>query len=110
MCDRTSLGEVVIWVRRILLMMPFGMAATLNTVVAIARPMHWRTEHVAGYCFLFMTPWAWLLDRGWIPGIQSKILNSILAALFILWIPALLYSASIWLILRFARFRFAHRL
>ena len=98
----------MIWVRRILLIIPFGVAATLNILVALTRPMHWRSEHLAGYCFLFMTPWAWLLDRGWIPATQSKILNSILAALFILWIPALLYSACLWLIFRFVRFRSPH--
>jgi hypothetical protein len=85
----------------------FVLAAILNTLVVIARPMHWYSEHLAGYCFLFGNPWAWLLDRGWFVATHSRVLNSILAALVILWIPALLYSACLWLILRFARFRSA---
>jgi hypothetical protein len=98
----------VIWARRIVVLVPFAFAATLNTLAALARPMHWRSEHLAGYCFLFMTPWAWLLDRGWVGTTQSKVLNSIFAALLILWIPALLYSVSLWLILRFVRLCSAH--
>ena len=95
----------MIWAKRILLMLPFVVAAVLNVVVAIAPPMHWRSEHLAGYCFLFGTPWAWLLDRGWFGATNSRLLNTILAALIILWIPAFLYSGCIWLIFRFIRFR-----
>ena len=50
----------MIWIKRALLALPFGIAAALNLLAIIARPMHWHTEHIAGYGFLFATPWAWL--------------------------------------------------
>jgi hypothetical protein len=52
------------WVKRILLALPFAVAAVLNACLYAARPLHWRNEHIAGYCFLFAIPWAWLLDNG----------------------------------------------
>lgn len=90
----------MIWTKRVLLTLPFAVAAILNALDAIARPMHWHGEHFDGYCFLFGTPWAWLLDRGWFGATHNRLLDTILAALVILWIPALLYSACIWLIFR----------
>jgi hypothetical protein len=54
--------SLVIWVRRILLLLPFLIAAILNLLVVVARPMHWHSEHIAGYAFLFAMPWAWLVD------------------------------------------------
>jgi hypothetical protein len=41
------------WARRLVLALPFAIAALLNVLVKIARPLHWRSEHIAGYCFLF---------------------------------------------------------
>src|SRR5262245_57845085 len=87
-------------IRRAVLALPFVVAGLLNVLLVVARPLHWRTEHLAGYGFLFLTPWAWLLDRGWFTNVNSKWLETLIAYLFILWIPALLYSACFWLLLR----------
>jgi hypothetical protein len=89
-------------------MLPFAVAAILNTLEAIARPMHWYSERFDGYCFLFATPWAWLLDRGWFGTTHNSLLDSILAAVVIIWISALLYSACIWLLFRLLGFRSSH--
>ena len=88
------------WRGRLLLSLPFVVAATLNVLDIIARPLHWRGEHIDGYCFLFLTPWAWLLDNGWIGSVNSKWLDEVIAYLIILWIPALLYSVSLWIVIR----------
>jgi len=91
-------------------MLPFAVAAMLNVLDAIARPMHWYAERFDGYCFLFGTPWAWLLDRGWFGATNNRFLDVILAALVILWIPALLYTACIWLVYRLFRVASSHLL
>ncbi len=88
------------WTRRLVLALPFAVAAVLNVLVYIARPLHWQTQHVAVYFFLFGAPWAWLLDRGWFGALDSKWLVALMGYLIILWIPALLYSGCLWLLLR----------
>jgi hypothetical protein len=50
-----------------MLAVPFPIAAVLNVLMLNADRFHLHREHVAGYGFLFGTPWAWLLDRGWGP-------------------------------------------
>jgi hypothetical protein len=88
------------WRGRLVLSLPFAVAATLNVLDIIARPLHWRGEHIDGYCFLFLTPWGWLLDNGWIGSVNSKWVGEVIAYLIILWIPALLYSVSLWMVIR----------
>ena len=91
-------------IRRAALALPFVVAGLLNVLLIVARPLHWRSEHIAGYGFLFLAPWAWLLDRGWFDRVNSKWLETVIAYLFILWIPALLYSLCFWLLFRGAQF------
>jgi hypothetical protein len=90
----------VIWARRLLVATPFAIAAVLNVLVVTADRIHLHREHIAGYGFLFATPWAWLIDH---PGLISNVHNRWLMALFgyamILWVPAVLYSGCLWLIL-----------
>lgn len=88
-----------------MLMFPFMVAAVLNVLISVAKPMQWDSKHLNGYCFLFGTPWVWLLDHGWVWNlIQNRTVDSILATLVLLWIPAALYSGCVWLILRLVRF------
>src|SRR5262245_21284878 len=83
------------WIRRLLLAVPFTIAALLNALMVVADRLHLHREHIAGYGFLFGTPWAWLLDRGWIPSPHSRLLYVLVDYATILWIPALLYSGCI---------------
>ena len=87
------------WIKRLLLATPFGIAAVLNLLSLFADQLHLRRERVAGYGFLFATPWAWLLDHGWFAAVHSRWLNELLVYSLILWIPAALYSCCIWLVL-----------
>lgn len=48
--------------------------------------------------FLFLTPWVWLLDHVAIEA-NNKWLDEIIAFTIILWIPAVLYSACLWLLI-----------
>jgi hypothetical protein len=97
------------WRGRLVLTFPFAVAATLNVLDIIARPLRWRSEHIDGYCFLFGTPWAWLLDNGWIGSASSKWLEGVIAYSIILWIPAFLYSACFWLVIRASKAVVSHR-
>jgi len=62
----------MIWTKRILLALPFAAAAALTVLINVADRLHLRREHIAGYGFLFATPWAWLLDRGWFGDVRSR--------------------------------------
>ncbi len=92
------------WTARIALAFPFAVASVLSVLISIARPFHWRSEHLAGYCFLFASPWAWLLDNGWFgSSFHSKWLGVLVTYMILLWIPALLYSGCFWLLFRIGR-------
>src|SRR5436190_852803 len=90
----------MIWTKRILLALPFAAAAALTVLINVADRLHLHREHISGYGFLFATPWAWLLDRGWFGDVRSRWAQEFIAYAVILWIPALLYSGSLWLLLR----------
>ena len=94
------------WFRRVLLTLPFAIAAVLNVLMLNADRFHIRGQHIAGYCFLFGALWAWLLDRGWVSDYHHHRMQLLFGYAIILWIPALLYSGCLWLLfLGFARLR-----
>jgi len=95
----------MIWARRILLVVPFVVATVLTVLISSADRLHLRSERIAGYGFLFGAPWAWLLDHDWFGSIHSRWLQSLITYAVILWIPAMLYSACLWLLLRLLRLR-----
>jgi hypothetical protein len=84
------------WTKRLLLALPFAIAAVLTVLLLGVDRQH--GQHVAGYCFLFGTPWAWLLDRGWFGHVRSRWGTALELYSLVLWIPAALYSSCIWLI------------
>jgi hypothetical protein len=90
----------MIWARRILLALPFSVAAVLTILIEFADPLHLNLERLAGYGFLFATPWGWLLDRLWTQTFHNHLMERMMGYLVILWIPAVLYSASLWVVLR----------
>jgi len=89
------------WPRRILLALPLVAAGVLTFLISFGDRLHLRSEQVAGYGFLFGIPWAWLLDRGWFEHVHSRFVQSLIDYAVILWIPAILYSACLWLLLQF---------
>jgi len=89
----------MVWIRRFLITLPFVMAAVLNVLVMAADRLHLRREHVAGYGFLFATPWAWLLDHpSWFGIVHNRSLMALIGYVLLLWIPAALYSGRLWLL------------
>jgi hypothetical protein len=87
------------WTRRILLVLPFVTAGVLTFLIGFADRLHLRSERFAGYGFLFGIPWAWLVDRGWFEHVHSRFAQSLVGYAVVLWIPAILYSACLWLLL-----------
>ena len=87
----------MVWIKRLVLSLPFLIAAVLTTLMAGADDFHLYREHIAGYGFLFATPWTWLIDALWFyPRFHSKWINAVVGYVFIFWIPAALYSVSLW--------------
>jgi hypothetical protein len=97
----------MIWARRILLAVPFATATVLTVLISFSDRLHLRSERMAGYGFAFGTPWAWLLDHDWFGNVHSRWVESLIIYAVLLWIPALLYSACLWLLLRVLGFRAA---
>ncbi|MFL6436006.1 MAG: hypothetical protein ACJ71Q_00375 [Terriglobales bacterium] len=87
----------MIWTRRVLLVLPFAIALVLNILIKVL-DRDARLQHIAGLAFLFATPWGWLLDRGWPIHFQSRLADQMIVYVVILWGPALLYSACVWLL------------
>jgi hypothetical protein len=92
--------------KRLLLCLPFAIAVFLNVLMLLADGLQLPHEQVVGYGFAFAAPWNWLLDflfssrtlgRGhlWQRELEGY-------AIF-LWIPAALYSLSLWIVLRIFR-------
>ena len=89
----------MVWARRFLVTVPFLIAAALTTLMLFADRFHLYRERIAGYGFLFATPWSWLIDLFWIPGLQHGRLATVMGYALILWVPATLYSVCLWLLL-----------
>src|SRR5689334_13370680 len=81
--------------------LPFFTAAGLTIAISLADRMGWNLEKVAGYGFLFGTPWASILDRNLLGDVHSRWLQSVMLYAVILWVPALLYAACLSLLLHF---------
>jgi hypothetical protein len=86
------------WARRLLVALPVAIAAVLNLLLVTADRFHLHREHIAGYGFLFATPWAWLLDRDWFGNVHNRFLQTLVGYAVILWIPAVLYSGCLLLV------------
>lgn len=68
--------------------------------------LHLRLTYVARYGFVFSSPWDWLVKVGDITNrlnFQNRWVAGFIAYIVLLWIPALLYSACLWLLLVFLR-------
>src|SRR2546422_9569086 len=89
----------MVWTRRLLITLPFAIVAVLNVLMIAADRLQLRREHLAGYGFLFATPWAWLLDHpSRFGNVHNRSLATLIGYSLILCIPAALYSACLWLL------------
>jgi len=95
------------WPKRLLLVSPFAVAAALTILMIAADRLHLRSNQIAGFAFLFGAPWGWLLDHDWFRNHHTRSVETLISYAVILWIPALLYSACLWLLLRVLGFKTA---
>jgi hypothetical protein len=74
----------------------------LNALMIGVEHLHLRLEYIARYGFSFGGPWAWLVNVADITNhlnVQNQWLGGLVAYVALLWIPAVLYSACVWLLL-----------
>ena len=79
--------------------MPFAAATVLTILVSFGKGLRLTSEQIAGSVFPFFAPWAWLLDRDWFGEVHSRLFESLISFAFVLWIPAALYAACLWLVI-----------
>jgi len=89
--------------RDLVLLLPFGIAGLVTVFLSIADRLRIGTDQLAQLSFLFAKPWAWLLDFGAVPGLSHSTRGLGLYVL-LLWIPAALYSAALWVVFRTVRY------
>ncbi len=90
------------WTNRLLVAVPFAVAALLNAVMVGVEHFHLRLNSIARYGFVFSGPWAWIVNVADITNrlnVHNRWLGGFIAYVALLWIPAVLYSASVWLLL-----------
>jgi len=64
--------------------------------------LHLRLHYIARYGFLFSGPWVWLVNVADITNhlnVQNRWLGGFITYVALLWIPAVLYSVCVWLLL-----------
>ena len=64
--------------------------------------LHLRLDYIARYGFVFSGPWAWLVNLADITNrmnVHNRWLGGVIWYVALLWIPAVLYSVCVWLLL-----------
>jgi hypothetical protein len=79
--------------RRLLIALPFAFAGVFNLLSLVAYRLHWNPQDIAGYGFLFVAPWGWLVDVLFV-NIHNRWLATLHGYTVMLWVPALLYSSA----------------
>lgn len=90
------------WTNRLLVALPFVIAALLNAIMVGVDHLHLRLDYIARYGFVFSGPWNWLVNFADITNrlnVQNAWLRGLILYVALLWIPAVLYSACVWLLL-----------
>ncbi len=90
------------WTNRLLIAVPIVIAALFNALMVGVEHLNLRLGYIARYGFAFSGPWAWLLDFGDITSrvsVQNLWLREFIFYVVLLWVPAVLYSVCVWLLL-----------
>jgi hypothetical protein len=90
------------WTNRLLIAVPFAIAALLNALMVGVEHLHLRLDYIARYGFVFSEPWIWLVNVADITNrlnVQNRWLGGFITYVALLWIPAVLYSVCVWLLL-----------
>lgn len=90
------------WTNRLLVALPFAIAALLNAIMVGVDHLHLHLDYIARYGFVFSGPWNGLVNFADITNrlnVQNAWLRGFILFVALLWIPAVLYSACVWLLL-----------
>ncbi len=90
------------WTNRLLVAVPFAIAALLNALMVGVEHLHLRLGYIARYGFVFSGPWGRPVNFADITNhlnVQNRWLGGFLTYVALLWIPAVLYSVCVWLLL-----------
>ena len=90
------------WTSRFLIAVPLAIAALLNALMVGVDHLHLRLAYIARYGFVFSGPWVRLVNAANITNhlnVQNRWLGGFITYVALLWIPALLYSVCVWLLL-----------
>ena len=90
----------MILLRRLVLAIPFLIAAILTLLGSLVDWLHLSREHTAGYAFLFSAPWGWVIDHIWFGTMPIRWVDQVVGYVMVLWVPAFLYSLCLWGLLR----------
>jgi hypothetical protein len=86
----------------LLIAVPFAVAALLNAVMVCVDHFRLRLDLIARYGFAFSGPWARIVNVADITNrlnVQNGWLRGFITYVGLLWIPAILYSVCVWLLL-----------
>src|SRR5260370_1900550 len=99
------------WTNRLLIAVPLVIAALLNALMLGVEHLHLRLDYIARYGFVFFGPWVWpaanVADIADHLNGQNPRLGGFLWYVAILWIPSVLYS--LWVLLLLVVLRIAAR-
>jgi len=90
------------WTNRLLIGVPLAIAGLLNAVMLGVGHLHLRLGYIARYGFAFSGPWVRLVNAADITNhlnVQNRWLGGFITYVALLWIPAVLYSVCVWLLL-----------
>jgi hypothetical protein len=89
------------WINRLLIAIPFAIAALLNLLMVGVEHLHLRLAYIARFgLFRFSAPWSWLVNLIDIPdhlNVQNPWIRGFLWYVVLLWIPAILDAVTIWI-------------
>jgi hypothetical protein len=86
----------------LLIAAPLGVAGLLNVLMVGDEYLHLRLGYIARYGFVFAGPWGRFVDIANITNrvsVQNEWLRGFISYAALLWIPAVLYSVCVWLLL-----------
>jgi hypothetical protein len=86
----------------LLIAIPLEVAGLLNVLMVGVEYLHLHLDYIARYGFIFAGPWGRFVDIADITNrvsVQNEWLRGLISYVALLWIPAVLYSVCVWLLL-----------
>ena len=85
------------WTNRLLIAVPFAIAALLNVLMLGVEHLHLRLDYIARYGFVFCGPWVWLVNFADITNrlnVQNRWLGGFITYVALLWTAILVWGCG----------------